>query len=72
MIRGQEWVHFPAHSVDVLVPADYDGDGDSDLAYYNAGNGVWVIRNQEWLHFPAQPADILLPLPAVLRARTVP
>jgi hypothetical protein len=72
VIRDQTWLHFPAQPDDVLLPADYDGDGDADLAFYRASTGVWVIRNQPWLHFPAQPGDTLLPLPAVLRARTVP
>jgi hypothetical protein len=41
--------------------ADFDGDGDSDIGFYRASTGVWVIRNQPWVHFPAQPEDVLMP-----------
>ena len=38
------------------VPADYDGDGKADMAYWNSSNGIWQIflsesgweRNQQW------------------------
>jgi hypothetical protein len=72
VIRNQPWVHFPGVADDVPLPADWDGDGDADLAFYRPSTGVWVIRGQNWVHYPAQDDDVLLPLPAVLRSRVVP
>jgi hypothetical protein len=36
------WVGQPG---DVLVPADYDGDGQLDIAAWSPATGVWTIQN---------------------------
>jgi hypothetical protein len=56
----------------VLLPADYNGDGTTDIASYRASDGVWVIRNQPWVHFPAAAGDVLLPLHPLHPPRVVP
>ena len=45
----------------MLLPADYDGDGDTDIAFFRPSTGVWVVRDQPWVHFPAHADDVLLP-----------
>jgi hypothetical protein len=38
-------------SGDVPVPADYDGDGDDDVAVFRPSSGVWFVNGGPVLAF---------------------
>jgi glucose/arabinose dehydrogenase len=40
--------------------ADFDGDGDTDIAIYRSGAGLWAVRGQDWISF-GLPDDVPVP-----------
>jgi hypothetical protein len=40
--------------------ADFDGDGETDIAVWRPSTGVWAIQGQEWAHFGLE-GDIPVP-----------
>jgi hypothetical protein len=61
---------FPIQADDVLLPADYDGDGDTDLAFYRPSTGLWAIRGHEWVSFAGLADDVPTMLPPWRRSLT--
>jgi hypothetical protein len=45
----------------IPAPGDYDGDGVTDLAYWNPGNGKWRVRKQFTLKSFGAKGDIPVP-----------
>ena len=48
------------------MPADYDGDGDTDVAVFRPSSGVWFVRNGPTVQFGTS-GDYPLPLPSAVR-----
>jgi hypothetical protein len=45
---------------DIPVPADYDGDGAAELAFFRPSTGRWHISGRESVKF-GEPGDIPVP-----------
>ena len=58
------WTWFGGESTDIIVPGDYNGDGDTDFAYYRPSNGYWYVYDDgtpSYTWWGAAPTDILVP-----------
>ncbi len=64
-IRDQPWVYHGLPG-DIPVPADYDADGDIDIAVFRPESGAWAVRDQPWIYH-GLPGDVPLLLPAAQR-----
>ena len=60
MVRAQQLARAVWRPGDIPVPADYDGDGRTDLAVYRLSTGQWFVRNQFTVSF-GDPGDVAVP-----------